>query len=283
MRVLTPRDADFEVARRVVDSYAGLGGLVMGLVTGSVARGISDVASDLDIYLYWIQTDRVALAGSNRLRALGTDRLFGMATPTGFFEKHRLKDRFVDVESVEIAALSEVVASLSNAEVMTPRVEKTVAGLLDAVAMTGGDELLRWQHRMKYSDDLATAQVAAHIGGLRPPVALYEITLARGDALSFAARLSSTLLHGVALVGAVNRQFIATTEPKWIPWQLDRLTIRPDHMADRINAALTHPTIETMRDLASLLDEIVDLVDRHIDTVDTRPARFALALDPETP
>jgi hypothetical protein len=276
--VLTSRDADFEVARSVVDSYASLGGLVMGLVTGSVARGISDAASDLDIYLYWIETDCAALAGTNRLRALGADRLFGVATPTGFFEKHRLKDRLVDVESVEIAALNEVVASLSNAEVMTSRVEKTVAGLLDAVVVTGGDELLRWQHRMKYGDALATAQGAAHISGLLPPVALYRITLLRGDALSFAARLSSTLLHGVGLVGAVNRRFIATTEPKWIPWQLDRLSIRPDAMADRINEAFAHPTIETMRDLASLLDEIIDLVDRHIDAVDTRPARFALGL-----
>jgi hypothetical protein len=35
-----------------------------------------------------------------------------------------------------------------------------------------------------------------------------------------------------------------------------------------------------MRDLGTLLDEIVGLVDAHIEGVDTSAARFALALQP---
>jgi hypothetical protein len=62
---------------------------------------------------------------------------------------------------------------------------------------------------------------------------------------------------------------LVTAEPKWLPWQLDRLPLRPERMMDRMNEALSDPTIDRMRDLGRLLDEIVALVDAHIEGVDT--------------
>ena len=43
-------DAGLALAREVVNEYASSSGLVMALVVGSVARGIADGASDVDIY-----------------------------------------------------------------------------------------------------------------------------------------------------------------------------------------------------------------------------------------
>jgi len=272
------RDACLALAREVVEAYARTDEFVMALVAGSVARGLVDDASDVDVYLYRARVDHEA--GEPRLGAVGGRRRFAMATPTGCFEKYSVGDRFVDVQRVAISALNDVVAALHRAAPLPPSVEKTAAGLRDAIALVGGDVLARWQGRLEYTDQLAGAQAAAHLPRLLPPVALWRVTLERGDRLSFAARVSDTLLHGVALLGAVNRVFVVSAEPKWLPWQIDRLPLVPERMMDRVNEALTDPTVDRMRDLETLLHEILGLVDAHIEGVDTSVARFTLALQP---
>jgi hypothetical protein len=121
--------------------------------------------------------------------------------------------------------------------------------------------------------------VEAHVGKLLPPTVLYELTLGRGDALSFSARISAVLLHAVALVAAANRAFIPVTEPKWLPWQLGRLMNTPPRMSERVNAALRLPSLEAMNDLRALLTEVLDLVEKHVPDANTRVGRFILSMD----
>jgi len=276
---MTPGNlAEMDLALQIVEKYGDLPGLKLALVAGSVARGIADQSSDLDLYLYWERADQDALCHLNRLEPLGSERLVGMVTSTGVFEKHRLGNRMIDVESVDIASLAMVVDWLDRGNAMSPAIEKTVAGLVDGLAVFGQEELAKWQGRFRYSDALANAQVAAHVGSLLPPCLLYKLTLGRGDVLSFSARMSAVLLHAVALVAAVNRAFISVTEPKWLPWQLGRLSHLPAQMSERINTALLHPSVEAMNDLHALLVEVLDLVDSHVPDANTRVGRFILSM-----
>jgi hypothetical protein len=267
-----------KLAQNVVQCYRDLPGIRVALIAGSVARGIADESSDLDLYLYWERVDRHLLRDSNRLTPLGTERLFAVPTDTGMFEKHRLNGRMIDVVSIEIAVIDDVIGQIDRGEAMSATVEKTVAGLIDGVALIGPEELASWQTRLRYSDDLARAQVNAHVGGLLPATPLYKVTLARGDALSFSARLSAVLLHAVGLVAAANRAFVAVAEPKWLPWQIGRMEVAPPHMAERINAALIRPSPAAMRDVDDLLREVLDLVDASVRGADTSVGRFILSL-----
>jgi hypothetical protein len=115
------------------------------------------------------------------------------------------------------------------------------------------------------------------VGYFHPPL-LNKLTLGRGDALSFSARLSAVLLHAVGLTAAASRAFVAVTEPKWMPWQICRMEVVPPHMAERIDTALLHPSLAAMRDLDDLLREVLDLVDVSVPGADTRVGRFILSL-----
>src|SRR3954451_13689683 len=46
------RAPEWSLAERVVSAYADVEGLRMAVVTGSLARGLADEASDVDVYLY---------------------------------------------------------------------------------------------------------------------------------------------------------------------------------------------------------------------------------------
>ena len=122
--------------------------------------------------------------------------------------------------------------------------------------------------------------MAARAGRLLAPSALYELTYARGDLLSFTARISQVLLDVVALLAAVNRRFVPVDDPKWLPWHLTRLEHMPADSAERIRAGLDDPSPTTMADLDTLVAEALDLVDRHVPGTSTGAARFAITLRP---
>ena len=86
------------------------------------------------------------------------------------------------------------------------------------------------------------------------------------------------LLDAVALLAAANRVCLPVDDPKWLPWQLDRLAVAPPAMAARIDRALREPSPAAMADLDALVTEVLDIVDALVPGGDTRAARFALRL-----
>ena len=169
-----------DLAERVSRAYESLPGLAMSLVTGSVARGVADDSSDLDVYLYWDHVDVGTLASSGRSEGVLGARLLALPTATGFFEKYRSGDRLVDVESVTIESLAGVASSLDRCEPMSPLVAKTMAGLRDAVPLKGAETLEAWRSRLIYSAEQAVVEVGVNLRRFLPPLADLRSDLGEG-------------------------------------------------------------------------------------------------------
>jgi len=245
----------------------------MALVTGSVARGLSDQSSDIDLYVY----RRGDVHAQPSLPPSEAKLLFAIPTRTGRFEKFRLGDRFVDIEQVHSTVLDTVWGRVKEGHI-EPSDVTIGAGIRDAKALTGADALDLWQRRLTLTDRVATCEVRRLAGQLVSPRALYDLTWRRSDHLSYLARVSRVLLSGVGLLGAVNRRWVPTDEPKWMPWHIDQLQLTPPETKEGIQAGLTSPSEGTTENARILLIDILDLVDRHIGCADTRAARFALQL-----
>ncbi len=270
---------EWSLAERVVSAYADVDGLRMAVVTGSLARGLADEASDVDIYLYG-EGPVLTTAPLDRARVLGGERVVAIPTGHGWFEKYRLGRHLVDIETSDTAGLAAAADALAAGAVPTDAVVKLAAGVRDARAVLGRGELEAWQARLAYTDAVAVAEVKARGPRLLSAQALYELTLARGDVLSFSTRLSAVLLDAIALLGAANRQFVPVGEPKWLPWHLSRLAEVPRGVLATIGRALLEPSPEAMADVDHLLTEVLDLVDQLVPEADTSTARFVLALRP---
>ncbi len=147
--------------------------------------------------------------------------------------------------------------------------------------MVGEAKLREWQGRLVLSDTTAAAEITAHAPRLLAPSVLYELTMGRGDVLSFAARVSHVLLDVVALLAAANRVCVPVDDPKWLPWQLDRLAVTPPTMATRIDRALRQPSPATMVGSRRARRRGPRHRRRRMPGADTRAARFTLRLTPE--
>jgi len=269
-------------ADRVIACYDDLDGVSMALVTGSAARGLSDDASDLDVYLYCDQVDRASLEATPRVEQLGGHRVVGVERATGYFEKYWLDGRFVDVECVSTVVL-EVAHEALVTGAATDQVLSLACSLRDAGARRGGDELARWQEQLVYGDELARHQVQARGVRLLAPSVLHRLSYLRGDTLSYEVRASGVLMDVLGLLGAANRAFLPLAEPKWLPWHVERLEHRPADLLERVDAGLTRPDAASVADLDRLVHEVLDLVDDHVPGASTTAARFVLALDPSRP
>jgi len=269
-------DECLDIARRVA-SAIDTSRCDMVLVTGSASRGIADRSSDVDVYLYLADGADATRSMQPSLAASGAVLLFGVKTATGRFEKFRLGGRYVDVEQVGCGVLDAIAGRVAMGSV-DPNDIKTIIGVRDAIALHGASTLRTWQERTLLTDQVATSEVGRLGGRILSPRALYDLTWARADELSYVARVAPVLLAGLGLLGAVNRQWVSIDDPKWMPWQVDRLAVKPPALLDGFRTALTVPTEDSTEVAGGLLDEILDLVDEYVEGADTRPARFSLHL-----
>ena len=233
-------DECLDIARRVA-SAIDTSRCDMVLVTGSASRGIADQSSDVDVYLYLADGADATRSMQPSLAASGAVLLFGVPTATGRFEKFRLGGRYVDVEQVGCGVLDAIAGRVAMGSV-DPNDIKTIIGVRDAIALHGASTLRTWQERTLLTDQVATSEVHRLGDRILSPRALYDLTWARADEVSYVARVAPVLLAGLGLLGAVNRQWVSIDDPKWMPWQVDRLAVKPPALMDGFRRALTVPT-----------------------------------------
>jgi hypothetical protein len=201
-------------------------------------------------------------------------------TPTGVFEKYRSADRLVDVESVRIGTLSDVSASLDRHEPMSPLMANTMAGIRDAVPLRGEEELATWRSRLDYSLEQARVEVTVNLARLLPPLVIYDLTAVRGDTISFHARLSAIALAAIGVVAALNRYALPLQDPKWLPWHVDRLALRPPDFVRRLQGPFSSPERSRVEEFASALSDTIDLAEAEMPEVrsEIQRTRFTLTL-----
>jgi hypothetical protein len=270
-----------ELARMVGESARSHMDVQMSLVCGSMARGLADDASDVDLYLYGGGLDVRTIRRSRLLETAGASLVFGVAKPDGWFEKYRLDGGFVDVEYCDVRVVEDAVRELAEGR-LPPHVARLAAGLRDAVPAIGERDLERHRRSLVYNDAVALTEVRTRSVRLLPVSVLYRSTWARDDAVSYASRVSPVMLDAVALVAAANRAFVPVDEPKWLPWHLARLERQPEQLADVLADAFGAPSRDVARRIDAVLREVLDLVDDAVPGADTRVARFALDLATRT-
>ena len=266
-----------ELARVAARESRSVLAIRMAMVCGSVARGLADESSDVDLYLYGDDVDGPSIGRTRPLEAAGAELVFGVPTPTGWFQKYRLDGRFIDVEFADVRVLDDAARDI-DAGHLSPQLVRLAAGVRDAIPVIGEAELGHHRHRLQYGDAAALSAVRVHAGRLLPVSVLFSLTYSRGDLLSYASRVSQVLLDAIALIAAVNREFVPVDEPKWMGWHLERLARQPDRFADLIDDVFRSPTRELAEEADRMLLQVLDLVDASVPQADTRIARFALGL-----
>jgi hypothetical protein len=130
----------------------------------------------------------------------------------------------------------------------------------------------RWRARAAaYPDALARRIVAENLS-FRPRFFL-EMLAARDDLLLFYRCIVEIehLIMNVLL--ALGGQYVSHPLHKWLDWQCAQLRIAPPNLAPRLKRILRDEPGAAVDQLHRLIEELFDLVDRHLPGFDTSAAR----------
>ena len=263
------------IAHKAVRAYAANDRVVAALVAGSVARGLADSSSDIELDVYWGSPPSVADREA-AVEAAGFDRVYSEEDDNEWADGLLVDGVKIDVSGFVTSTidgyLDRALAGDTDAELQV-----RVTALRDGIPLHGEAVIDAWRARCAdYPEALAVAMVQEGLD-LRSRERL-EMLAARDDVLL----LHRDLLDGVqgvldALFGA-NRVWMPHPFHKWLDWEEALLPHRPERLAARIRSLLVAPPHEAVDTLVGLVDETYELARALVPAADLTPLREAFEL-----
>jgi predicted nucleotidyltransferase len=268
-----------ELARRIVvaeamaDRYAAADGVAAVLLAGSVARGLADARSDVEVDVYWRRppsdAERRAVVDD-----AGWEWVYAEVDEHEWADGVRLDGVKVDVSQFVTATIDGYLDALREGDT-EPELQVRATALLDGRALAGDGLIEDWRARLApYPEALALAMLDQ---ALPPrPVERLEMLVARDDPVL----LTRDVVEGVHAVldalFAVNRKYVPHPFHKWLAFECAQLDLAPPDLEARIRRVLAVPR-EGVPDLVRLTEETFDFVAAHVPAYDVAAARAEFA------
>ncbi len=255
------------IARRAVERLAARTDLSASLLAGSAAQGTCDEHSDIDLLNYYRELpDQGAFDGA--MRELGAEPDGELPPPhaEGFAAFYR-------IDGVQVQTGAELIGSVEQCldRVAAGDVDwitaKVATGLLEGMPLHGDELVQGWRDRARYPESLRRREVEANLGFFG--VWALDRHLAARDAELFRRQM---LLDGafrvLAVLSAVNRLYFTTFQFKRARAHADRMTHRPDRLAERLDRVANAAPSEAAAELRMLVDETKAIVKKEMPEVD---------------
>jgi hypothetical protein len=194
--------------------------------------------------------------------------------------EYRLQGVECQVAHLTIAAWERDMASVLEEYEPGTHVEKALSGLLDGVALHGGDLIHQWQARAGvYPDGLARATVEHHLRFF-PLWLVAERWRTRDATIFYYQMLVETSLNLLGVLAGLNHLYFSSFQFKRLHEFVGKLRLAPERLADRLDGVFALDPIEAGIVVERLVDETITLVEAHMPDVDTTPARRHLGVRP---
>jgi predicted nucleotidyltransferase len=246
-------------AERIVTALAARTSLRASLLAGSVARGIADEHSDIDLLNYYDELpDRDVFDGA--LRDAGGEEIGPIGEPR--HESFTLRYRF---DGIEVQTGAQLTSELEDRLRRIERGDvnwitaKIAMGLLEGSALHGEALVRDWQDRATYPEALRRREIEANLGWF--PSWAIDAHLAARDAELFRRQM---LLDGafrvVAVLSAINRLYFTTFQFKRAGTHIDAMRLKPENLAERLNRVANAAPSDAAEELHQLVEETKTIV-----------------------
>jgi len=270
-----------ELARKIAPAYAANPQVEVVFIFGSVARGWADCYSDIELGAVWLQpptekelqsaalsagAERWEMAPYNEAKQSWAEMFYvsGVRIETAHWTHETIENIIADV--VERYDVSQNFLVFEK--------QATVSALQKGTLLHDTGVLDAWRHKVaEYPEGLAIAMVQKHLRfssfGSREMLAeRNEIPLIHENN-SHSVRTLLNLLFGL------NRMYHPTF--KWTKYFVEEMSIAPPHLFTRLERVYQADTMSGTRELRSLIEETLDLVEKHLPQIDLTSQREEFA------
>jgi predicted nucleotidyltransferase len=263
------------IARRAAAQYASNPAVAAVLVAGSVARGLADDLSDIELDIYWRRppTDDERLAA---VEGAGWERVYAEKDEHEWADGYRIDGVKLDASSFLTSTIDGYLSAALQCADTEPELQVRITALLHGEALHGAPLIAAWRQRCSaFPTSLAVAMVAKGLT-LRPLERL-EMLAAREDALLLHRDLVDNLQGLLDALFGLNRVFAPHPFHKRLEWEAALIPIKPEDLARRIRRLLGATPGEAVAEAGALANETFDLVAAHLPDFQIAPVREAFA------
>ena len=246
------------------------------VVIGSVARGYSDVYSDLEVMLVWKYTPGPDLQHAV-VQQLQAERRYREMDP-GYHSAFRIHGLPVDIwhttAQQEEATIQSVLHEYNLDLVANNRLDCLRVG----IPLQGAELVQQWKDVIQvYPEELAIRLLQTYL----PHFHMRQLNLAarRNNPTAFFHTLTDIQCSLFLVLLALNKVYFPTF--KWMYPVLDELPVAPTQIAHRLQQMCHEPPLEVTTHLRDVLAETLALVQAHYPQLDTSYARFGLEQIPQ--
>jgi hypothetical protein len=164
---------------------------------------------------------------------------------------------------------------LERYEVDTP-LQKALSGMLEAIPLHGEPLIRQWQEQLQqYPDGLAEAMVRQNMAVF--PLWGLQYSLERRDATMWMTQtLAESASHLLGIFAGLNRLYYSSFQFKRMHRFVDKMVIKPDNFADRLDSLFAGDLRRAAETLEGLVGETAALIEQDMPQVDTAPLRRRL-------
>jgi hypothetical protein len=258
-----------EFAKELIEFYVPRNGIRMAVLSGSPPKGLSDEYSDLDIIVFWDQVDAEWLE-ANPLSEIECERKYfrRMGEADVYLESYYFGELKADFGHVTLTAWKETVDDVLERHSTDASSLDSIAGFLTSMPLHGAELVEEWKARMSpYPEELALKVVRQHRRFFVPGYLLNQ-AYRRGDVLAYYDGVCLMLKNLLNILAGLNRMYLSTDEPRWVSYHLDRMSIKPDDMWERMQSVLTSDAEDAVEILDGLMVDVLRLIAERMPELD---------------
>lgn len=277
---MTPESEQlYALAAYVAAPFTQLPQACAAMVTGSVAKGLADAYSDIDMSIFY--TD--ALPDAATIDAL-RERLGGgpQKWGAGSHEEGVVITAF-DLAGLEVQMIHTTVAAweASLAEVQhkltvdTP-LAKALEGISVCKALSGEEWIARWKAQAAHFPAELGVKMVEHYLKFTPLWGLEAQFATRDAPIWYYQALSEAAFNLVGVLAGLNGVYFTTFQFKRVERFLTGLRLTPANLYVRLTGLFKAPPSEGLPALEQLVAETITLVEQHMPQIDTSAAKRRL-------
>ena len=271
------------LGKRNAQVYTSLPNTKAILITGSSSEGLSDFYSDLDMIVYHdtLPSEEALLAACQQNQGEGR-KLYGERDEGECVESYMVHGIECQFGHTTIAVWERDMALVLEQLDVTSPIQKALSGMHDAIPLYGEELILQWQMKLaNYPDTLAEAMVRHNLT-FSPLWVLQERIATRDATIWYYQMLVETAHHLIGVLAGLNRLYYSSFQFKRMHRFIAQMAIAPANFADRLETLFHADQTSAALQLKELVQETVDLVEKHMPQIDTAKVHMMLGWQVQT-
>lgn len=244
------------------------------LVTGSVAKGIADENSDIDIIMYYDQMPGEAAFEAFRQAALDSGGgFYGGTAQEGFALYQYIDGIRHDFAHARLEETEQLVADfLAEPDLEDANKQIVLNGILTGVPLKGETITQKWKVQLaNYPPHLGKKLVQKYLR-FRPLWVLQKMGVERNEIIFLQEELLSAVQNIFGVLCGLNNLY-HPGKIKGLDHTIAQMHIAPPHIEQRLPGLFVVDAQTAVHQLKQLIEETITLVETHLPQIDTTPTR----------